>query len=285
VHAREHRFAVSNLALASARTITIDYCPKLLGADAVPRNNAQDVFPLRSDLDQSDCGVSHQHTTFVITPTVALCSPSIAGKRLPRLHSMFMARRRGSNWYWRFVPFLLLVFGLISSQSPLAHASQQSKRHSYADFDCTDFGTKERAQTEFDKFDYDRYFLDADYDGSACESNSSFGRWGFVVSAASIVLGRYAGRRKRLGTGNVVPLPEGLFESWATTRDEKRTTKFDSDVLALLAFGWWVPYVAMTLLRDHLYPRNMTPTGLMATIIVIGFGATYVIARTRDRWV
>ena len=40
----------------------------------------------------------------------------------------------------------------------------------FVDYDCINFKTQEDAQKMFNKYSYDKYFLDANHNGIACES-------------------------------------------------------------------------------------------------------------------
>jgi hypothetical protein len=51
------------------------------------------------------------------------------------------------------------------------------------DLNCPDFGTRERAQKEFEKQSSDIHNLDGDKDGRACEGNRSTGWWGWPLAS------------------------------------------------------------------------------------------------------
>ena len=184
----------------------------------------------------------------------------------------------------RLPVFVLIVFGAWSSHQAPIHALTASKVVSYVDYDCSDFGTKERAQSEFIKSAKDRYGLDADGDGQVCEWNPSGRNWAFFLSGVGLILGRYVGKKKRFGEDGVVPFPKGVLFDWVKDGDGKRTAEFQESNLLVLIF-WWVPYFAMTILRDRVYPIDTGPPLLIATCFALGFGLTYWMASTKDRWI
>ena len=95
--------------------------------------------------------------------------------------------------------FLLLVMGTWFWQQTPAHAGSVSNVISYQDLDCSDFGTRERAQKEIGFIPRDKYGLDSDNDGVACEWNPSTGPWGWIASGLGLLVGRYAGKKRDLG--------------------------------------------------------------------------------------
>lgn len=208
------------------------------------------------------------------------------------------------NWIalgMRHVIYFVSVVVALTSLSTPALAMSRPMPVSYIDYDCIDFGTRERAQAEFNKFKYDKgkrdsdgnwigpyydkYGLDADDDGQACELNPSPGKWAFGFSAVSIVLGRYAGRRKRFGTKRVLPFPRGLIFRSLGEENGKPIEELDDDSLMILGVTWWIPYVLMTILRDNYYPKDVSPSGLIVTTFIIGFCLTFGIASKTENWI
>lgn len=181
--------------------------------------------------------------------------------------------------------FLLLVIGTWSWQQTPAYAGSVSNVISYQDLDCSDFGTRERAQKEIGFNPQDKYGLDSDNDGVACEWNPSTTPWGWIASGLGLLVGRYAGKRKRFGSDAVVPLPKGLICDWATKLNGNRTAVFEDTNLLIVLLGGWVLYYLMTILRDRVYSIGTPPAGLTATAFVLGFGLTYWAASTRDNWI
>lgn len=193
----------------------------------------------------------------------------------------------------------VLVVGTVSIQQSSALALI-SKDISYVDYDCTDFGTQEGAQKEFDKFKYDngefdsagdwvgtyydKYRLDADGDGTACESNPSVGKWGVLISVVSVLFGHYLGKKKRFGSERVLSFPRGLLLTSYPSQEGKPTNELDQDALVLAVGFWWVPYVLTTVLRDNFYPKDVPPIGLMVTTFLIGFGITQWFSGRNRQW-
>ena len=181
--------------------------------------------------------------------------------------------------------FLLLILGTSSWQQSPVQAASASQVVSYVDYDCEDFGTRERAQSEFNKFTFDKYRLDGDGDGQVCEWNPSPAKLASVLSGLGLLLGRYVGKKKRFGVDGVVPFPKGLFCYWVKDIEGKRTAKFSETSVVLPAILWWVPYLVMTILRDRVYPMDAEPLLLIGTCFALGFGLTYWVASTKDDWI
>ena len=181
--------------------------------------------------------------------------------------------------------FLLLILGTWSLQLSPVRAANTSQVLLYVNFNCADFGSRERAQSEFNKFSFDKYGLDADGDGQVCEMNSSTGKWGWIASGLGLLVGRFAGKRKRFGSESVVSFPKGLLFDWVTRGDGQRVVKFEELNLLILGLGWWIPYFGMTILRDRVYPISTPPVGLIVTSLVLGFGLTYWAASSKDDWI
>jgi hypothetical protein len=178
----------------------------------------------------------------------------------------------------------MLVLGIWSWHQPSIQAASLSNAISYQDLDCSDFGTRERAQKEIGINQSDKYGLDTDNDGVACEWNPSTGEWGWIASGLGLLVGRYVGKKKRFGPDAVVPLPKGLLFDWVFNGDDKRSAEFEITNVAIVLFGWWIPYFGMTQLRDRVYSIGMTPVGLIATSFVLGLGLTYWAAAKKD-WI
>lgn len=188
--------------------------------------------------------------------------------------------------FLRCIPmFLLLVMGTWSWQQTPAHAGSVSNVISYQDLDCSDFGTQERAQKEIGFIPRDKYGLDSDNDGVACEWIPSTGPWGWIASGLGLLVGRYVGKKKRFGAESVVPFPKGLLFDWVSKGDGKRVAELGFVNVTIVGFGWWIPYFGMTQLRDRVFSIGMPPVGLLATAFVLGFGLTYWAASTRDNWI
>jgi hypothetical protein len=200
----------------------------------------------------------------------------------------------------RILVSAMLLIGTFSLQQASALAISSSTVVSYVDYDCADFGTQERAQKEFDKFKYDKgqldgagewvgpyydkYRLDADSDGTACESNPSVGKWGVLVSVVGVLFGRHSGRKKKFGSENVVPFPRGLLLTSYPNQEGKPANELDQDALVLAVGFGWVPYLLMTVMRDNFYPKDVPPLGLIVTTFLIGFGITHWIGSRKGNW-
>ena len=66
---------------------------------------------------------------------------------------------------------------------------------STGDLNCPDFGTRERAQWEFEKHSSDIHNLDGDNDGKVCEWNGSTGWWGWPLGCMRVPWGERALRK------------------------------------------------------------------------------------------
>jgi len=181
--------------------------------------------------------------------------------------------------------FLLLILGISSWQQSPVQAASASQVVSYVNYNCSDFGSRERAQSEFNQYTFDKYGLDRDGDGQVCEWNPSMGKWGFIAAGLGLLVGRYAGKRKKFGPDSVVPFPKGLLFDWVNKGDGNRAAEFDEFNLMMVGMGWWVPYYLMTILRDRVFSIGTPPVGLITTAFVLGFGLTYWAASTRDNWI
>jgi hypothetical protein len=196
-----------------------------------------------------------------------------------------MMFRSYRNLRKRLLAFIFMSLGVWAWQLAPTNASSESKVASYMNYNCEDFGTRERAQSEFNKFTYDKYGLDGDGDGQVCEWNPSGRNLAGVLSGVGLLLGRYFGKRKRFGEDGVVPLPGGLFQDWTTYSDGTRKAEFEQGALGIPLLLWWVPYFVMTILRDRVYSIDTGPPLLIVTCFVLGFGLTYWVASTKDNWI
>lgn len=200
----------------------------------------------------------------------------------------------------RISVFSILIIGTLSLQQTPVSAISSSATVSSVDYDCADFGTQERAQKEFDRFKYDKseingagdwvgtyydkYRLDADGDGTACESNPSTGKLGVLISVIGVLFGHYVGKKKRFGSERVPSLPRGLLLTSYPNNEGKPTNELDNDALILAIGFWWVPYLLMTVLRDKFYPKDVPPFGLIVTTFLIGFGITCWLGSRKGNW-
>ena len=89
------------------------------------------------------------------------------------------------------------------------------------DKDCSDFLTKAQAQAELDRFPGDRYGLDRDNDGEACEwTSEKFSGWTFGALAGGLAYVGFAYRRhgdledRMFWLGGGVALAAAVFRSW-----------------------------------------------------------------------
>lgn len=196
--------------------------------------------------------------------------------------------------------YLVSIIGALTPLSTPALALSHSMPISYIDYDCTDFGTQERAQKEFDKFKYDKgewdnagewvgpyydkYRLDSDGDGTACESNPSIGKWGVLASVAGVLFGYYIDKKKRFGSERVPSFPKGLFLISYPNDKGKLINELDSDAFMLAIGFWWVPYLIMTVLRDSFYPKDAPPIALIITALLISYGIIQLFSGTKRRW-
>lgn len=123
-----------------------------------------------------------------------------------------------------------------------------------ADYDCADFGTRERAQHEYEmgkrneegwtiRSDYDKYGLDRDSNGEACEWNPSSKTGMAVLSGVGLLVGFFLAKS-----------------------DEKRSftlkNLFSEEAILPAAFFWWIPYVVMMMSRDNVFSPQTTPLTL-----------------------
>jgi hypothetical protein len=142
---------------------------------------------------------------------------------------------------------------------------------SSGDLNCPDFGTRERAQHEFEKHSSDIHKLDRDGDGKVCEWNGSTGWWSFPLASAGLVTGRFIARRKK-ADHRVVPGIEGVWHNYVFHEDGDADTVVDKIGIALLA-GGVIALPVVNVLRDSVLPRSFTPLGinlLVALLFAVG---------------
>lgn len=157
-------------------------------------------------------------------------------------------------------PGLILIAGLLFF-SGSAHAA------SVGDVNCPDFGTRERAQHEFEKMSSDIYRLDGDNDGRVCEWNGSTGWWGWPLGSAALVAGRFIARKKK-ADHRVVPGIEGVWHNYVFHEDGDADTVIDKTGVIYLGVGV-VALPVVHLLRDYVLPRSFTPLGINFIVAVL----------------
>lgn len=124
------------------------------------------------------------------------------------------------------------------------------------DLNCSDFGSRERAQFEMNKKSFDVHRLDGDSDGKACEWNSATGWWGWPLSSVALVFGRFAARRKK-ADHRVVPGWQGLWHNYVFHEDGGADTVVDRWLPLSIGLGV-VALPVVAALRDHVLPRSFT---------------------------
>lgn len=156
---------------------------------------------------------------------------------------------------------------------------QNASASSTTDLDCRDFGTRERAQHEFEKVGTDIHGLDGDKDGRVCEWNGSTGWWSWPLGSAALVAGRFVARRKK-ADHRVVPGIEGVWHNYVFHEDGEADTVIDKTGVMLLAMGVLaLPIVHV--LRDYVFPQSFTPIGINALVtILIAVGSFGVVWQT-----
>lgn len=153
---------------------------------------------------------------------------------------------------------------LLGWASPVAAAN---------DVNCTDFGTRERAQLEFERSSTDIHGLDRDRDGKACEANSSTGWWPWAIGAVALVGGRIMARR-RVGDHRMVPGAQGIVFNYEFSEDGHADKVLDRVTPTLLLAGI-AALPIITVLRDYVFPRSATPIALYIAIGVLGGVVAY----------
>ena len=149
------------------------------------------------------------------------------------------------------------------------------------DYDCADFGTQERAQHEFDQHRYlinekgwriednlDKYGLDRDSDGVACDWNPSSKRGMAWLSGLGILVGVFLAKSEQDRTF----LLKNFFsqEAWYS---------------ALVC--WWVPYLVMAISRSRLFSADTTPTTLYFLTFIFSVTGSFSLAIVgmRRNWI
>ena len=156
---------------------------------------------------------------------------------------------------------------------------QNASASSTTDLDCRDFGTRERAQHEFEKVGTDIHGLDGDKDGRVCEWNGSAGWWSWPLGSAALVAGRFVARRKK-ADHRVVPGIEGVLHNYVFHEDGEADTVIDKTGGMLLAMGI-LALPIVDVLRDYVFPQSFTPIGINALVtILIAVGSFGVVWQT-----
>lgn len=166
------------------------------------------------------------------------------------------------------------VVGVFSVSAPALAASSN-------DLDCPDFGTRERAQLEFEKHRSDVHRLDGDKDGRVCEWNGSTGWWGWPLGSIALVAGRFIARKKK-ADHRVVPGIEGLWHNYIFHEDGGADTRIDETGLGLLAMGF-VALPVVHVLRDYVLPRSFTPLGINFIVAVLLGACSFLVSWQRNK--
>ena len=153
-----------------------------------------------------------------------------------------------------------------------------SQVYARSDLNCADFGTRERAQIQFESTPVDIHGLDADGDGKACEWNGTTGWWVWPIAGATLVAGRTMARR-RMGDHRMVPGAQGIAFNYEFSEDGQADKVLDRATPILLLAGV-IALPLTTVLRDYVFPRSATPIALYMAIGVL-FGTTAYVATLR----
>ena len=150
------------------------------------------------------------------------------------------------------------------------------------DLNCTDFGTRERAQREFLKNASDIHRLDADNDGKACEWNSSSGWWVWPIAGVALVGGRIMARR-RVGDHRMVPGAQGVVFNYEFSEDGHADKVLDR-ITPVLLFAGVAALPVTAVLRDYVFPRSATPIAFYVAIgVLCGVSAYFYTLRLPRR--
>lgn len=152
---------------------------------------------------------------------------------------------------------------------------------SVSNLDCSDFGTRERAQRQFESSATDIHGLDGDSDGRACEWNGSTGWVTWPVAGAAMVVGRFASRRRRGDHTQVLGI-EGLWHNFLFDEEGNMEYRFDRVGIALLTVGGLLGMLAANLARDFVLPRSFTPVAIHALTAAIAFSAVFLVDQVRN---
>lgn len=161
-----------------------------------------------------------------------------------------------------------VVIGVFSASAPVLAASS-------GDLNCADFGSRERAQVEFEKHSTDIHHLDGDNDGRVCEWNSSTGWWSWPLGSIALVAGRFIARRKK-ADHRVVPGIEGVWHNYVFHEDGGADTVIDKYGAILLAAGV-VALPVVQVMRDYVFPRSFTPLGINLLVAALIGGIAFVV--------
>lgn len=167
---------------------------------------------------------------------------------------------------------LVLMFG---GSSPEAGASAGRHPGASGDLNCSDFGTRERAQSDFESRPNDVHDLDRDGDGRACETNGSSGWWVWPMATAGLVAGR-TGARRRLGDYTMLPGVQGAVFNYRFDTDGSADKRVDAVNISLLPIGL-VALPIMGLVRDHVLPRSATPIAIYVVTGVLAAGVMWAV--------
>ena len=141
------------------------------------------------------------------------------------------------------------------------------------DLNCSDFGTRERAQAEMKSSSGDIHGLDGDNDGRACEWNGSTGWWGWPLASCAMIAGRLASRKKK-ADHRVVPGIEGVWSNYQFHEDGGVDKVIDKSVV-ILAAGGIVAVPVVAFVRDAVLPRSFTPLAINLLVAVLFAGAAF----------
>lgn len=145
------------------------------------------------------------------------------------------------------------------------------------DLNCPDFGSRERAQYEYNKNGSDVHRLDGDGDGRVCEWNGSTGWWSWPLASVALVGGRVLARKKK-ADHRVVPGIEGMWNNYVFHEDGGVDKVIDKRLVALGALGAGALPV-VNVFRDYVLPRSFTPIVINSLVAVLfglaAFAATW----------
>lgn len=144
------------------------------------------------------------------------------------------------------------------------------------DLNCSDFGTRERAQREFLKSAIDIHQLDADNDGKPCEWNESTGWWVWPIAGAALVGGRVMARR-RIGDYRMVPGVQSVVFNYQFSEDGQ-ADKVPDRVTAFLMIAGVIGLPITTVLRDYIFPKSSTPIAFYVAVVIVCGAASYFAA-------
>ena len=148
------------------------------------------------------------------------------------------------------------------------------------DLNCTDFGTRERAQRELESTRSDVHHLDGDGDGRACESNGSTGWMSWPVTGLALVVARWVSRRRR-ADHTLPPGVDGLWQNFRFDDEGEVEHRFDRVGIGLLTVGGAVGVVVTAFVRDHVLPRSFTPTAIHAITAAVAFAGIFLLDQRR----